>query len=157
MTDYKKEAEHLMEEAIRLVADIHNVTKDLERHRIGTDPVTFPLLGLLRARLNNIANLSGANRVMFNVVTGEMQWNPTDTVPDGQWRYVGFAHYTTTYKDAEIIVRKVDGRERIWVWSVTVGGKSMGSSTNNADEAKEAALKAAVDMTGGPDEPQTAT
>jgi hypothetical protein len=155
MTDYKKEAESLMEEAIRLVADIHNVTKDLERHRTGTDSVTFPELGLIRARLNNIANLSGANRVVFNAVTGRMQWSPTDIAPDGQWRYVDFAHYTTTYKDAEVIVRKVDGRERIWVWSVTVGGKSISSSTNNADEAKEAALKAAADMTGGADEPQT--
>jgi hypothetical protein len=152
MTDYKKEAEHLMEEAIRLVADIHNVTKDLERHRTGTDSITFPELGLLRERLNRIANLSGANRVVFNAVTGRMQWSPTDIAPDGQWRYVDFAHYTTTYKDAEIIVRKVGGREHIWIWSVTVGGRSIGSSTNSSVIAKEEALTAAKQMTGETDE-----
>jgi hypothetical protein len=154
--DYKKEAEHLMEEAIRLVADIHNVTRDLERHRTGTDSITFPELGLLRARLNNIANLSGANRVVFNAVTGRMQWSPTDIAPDGQWRYVDFAHYTTTWKDAEVIVRKVGGRESRWDWVVTVGESSTRSFHTRADDAKEAALKAAARMTGGPDEPKTA-
>jgi hypothetical protein len=146
--DYKKEAEHLMVEAIRLIADIHNVTQDLERLRTATDSVTFPELGLLRARLNNIANLSGANRVVFNAVTGRMQWSPTDITPDGQWRYVNFAHYTTTWKDAEVIVQKVAGRERTWNWVVTVGKEVMTGSANNADEAKDEALRVAARMTG---------
>ncbi len=155
MTDYKKEAEALMEETIRLLADIHNVIKNLERHRTGTDSIVFSELGLLRARLNTVATMSGANRLVFNAVTRRMQWSPTDIAPDGQWRYIAFDHYTTIFKDAEIIVRKVDGRERIWNWVVTVGESSVGGYENNADEAKEEALKAAVDMTGGADEPKT--
>lgn len=154
--DFKKE-EAISVLTIRiknLVEVLSDLAGNHDANMNATDALTFQRLAVIRADLDSIAAVTGADRVQYDREAKKYHWNPKDSGPDGQWRAEGYGHESTNWKGYYLQVRAKAGKFPDVEWLIHKDGECVLHDivfrtpfVNPLEEAKSAVLLAVKGIT----------
>ena len=105
-----------------LVSVLAQMDRNHESSMTATDVLTFQRLVMIRADIDAIAAVTGADRVEYDKDSKRYYWNPKDQVPDGQWQSQGYGHESMTLNGHRVDVKAKGGKSPDVEWWIQKDG-----------------------------------
>jgi len=138
-----------------LVETLAGLAGNHDNNMNSTDSHTFQRLIMLRADLDTIAAVSGADRVEYDGVAKKFRWSAKDASPDGQWRDLGFAHKSTTWNGLYLEIEGTQSGAIRYNWCIKKDGQVLSGGTcsrvgrmSGLECAKQESMAAAMAYSG---------